>query len=256
VIRWLEELPRQESFWTALENACPAEAAMIWGEAVVLGHGNAGLWVQEGENGPTALLLRNTVGAVTAALLPEADRQELSEFLQVAGFDSLTLPQGWAEQLDLPETTVQEYLLMEWQEQQQALPCEVLTQTITATQLLQNTLAAFGDAITETEQQEWLWAFGLRIRRGTAEAMGLFQHSEMLAAAALSHIGRKGAVIGFVGTSPNKTGKGYGRILTAAMAAQAAGKGLRPLLCCKDELEKVYRRVGFVTIGRQTVLKK
>ena len=120
---------------------------------------------------------------------------------------------------------------------------------------MENTLAAFGPVVGEADQQEWEWAFGLRIRRGKALAMGLFQREELLAAAAVSHIGRTGALIGFVGTPPEKRGNGYGKTLASLMAAQIAEKGQKAMLCCRPQLEELYRTVGFAVVGRQTVLQ-
>jgi RimJ/RimL family protein N-acetyltransferase len=228
---------------------------MIWAEAPLLGFGNSGLWLQQHEGEATALVLRNTVGGVTLAALPGADFSELAEFLQVVGFDSLTLPQNCCEKLVLPNTQAEEYLLMQWREQEAALPFGLFVKPIDAQMLLQNTLAAFEQQLGEEEQQEWKWAFELRRRRGTALALGLFVRQEMAAAAALSHIGRNAAIIGFVGTNPNHKGNGYGCRIAAAAAARAAEKGLVPLLCCRAELEKIYRTAGFAALGKQAVLK-
>ena len=255
MITLLEKLPEEETLWRQLEEICPAEAAMIRAEAPLLGFGNAALWRQEAEGQTTALLLRNTVGGVTLAALPEADAAELAEFLQVVGFGSVTLPGGWEKKLALADTLAEEYLLMKWQKQAAALPCGLTVQPVDAKRLLNNTLAAFGEKIEEAEQQEWQWAFELRRRRGTALALGLFQRQKLVAAAALSHIGRTAAVIGFVGTDPRHKGMGYGRSLAAAAAQQAAQKGLCPMLCCRAELEKVYKAAGFAAVGKQVVLK-
>lgn len=255
MITLLEKLPEDITLWQQLEEFCPAEAAMIWAEAPLCGFGNAALWQQQKEGQTTALLLRNTVGGVTLAALPGADAGELAEFLQVIGFGSITLPGGWAERLALDGLAAEEYLLMQWQEQLAPLPYGLMVQPIKAQQLLQNTLAAFGQTIAQEEQQEWQWAFELRRRRGTALALGLFQRQQMVAAAAQSHIGRSAAIIGFVGTNPQHKGSGYGRRLAAAAAEQAAQNGLNALLCCKAGLEQVYQTAGFAAIGKQAVLK-
>ncbi len=251
MISMLEGLPQEQKLWQALEENCPAEAAMIWAEAPLLGYQAAGLWRQEQNETTTALLLRNTMGGVILAALPEADPEELAEFLQVVGFSSLTLPNGWVEKLSLPDTRAGKNLVMEWTEEQAPLPYGYRLEEIGAGQLLENTLAAFAAQIPQEEQQEWQWAFGLRIRRGTARAMGLFQRDRLLAAAALSHIGRSTALIGFVGTPPNMRGNGHGRRLAAVLAALAKEQGLRPLLCCRKELEELYRTVGFAAVGTQ-----
>lgn len=251
----LEKLPGEEELWQRLEAACPAEGAALWAEQVVLGHGLSCLWAQKTDDQTTALLLRNTMGGVTMALTKEADPAELREFLQVIGWSSLTLPGGWVEKLALPDVRWEECLVMEWSETDAPLPFGWQMQEISAARLLENTLAAFGEVIPKWEQEEWLWAFSLRVRRGKAFAAALQQRKELLAAAALSHIGRSGAIIGFVGTPPAQRGNGYGGRLGAALAARAKQQGLRPLLCCRPQLEKLYRAAGFVTIGKQTLVR-
>ena len=254
MITLLEKLPENAQLWQTLESICPAEAAVIWAEAPLLGFGNAALWQQQTRDETTALLLRNTMGGVTLAALPQANAAELAEFLQVIGFTSLTLPLQWAERLAVPNTTAESYLVLKWNEQAAALPYGLAPREITAGQLLQNTAAAFEQNVTPEEQQEWQWAFGLRQRRGTATAWGLWQRDKMLSAAALSHVGRSAAIIGFVGTLPQHRGKGYGKIIASVMAAKAVEKGYSPLLCCKPELEKMYRAAGFVPVYKQGVV--
>ena len=251
----LEKLPCEESLWQRLEQACPAEAATIWAEQVVLGYGLSCLWQQKNQDQTTALLLRNTMGGLTLALTEQSDPEELTEFLQVIGWSSLTLPGGWSEKLHLPDIQTEECLVMEWTEAEAAMPFGWQVGELSAAKLLENTLLSFGEVIPKWEQEEWLWAFGLRMRRGKAMAAALRQREELLAAAALSHIGRTGALVGFVGTPPAQRGNGYGRRLAAALAAQAKQQGLRPLLCCKPQLEKLYRTAGFAAIGRQTLVR-
>ena len=251
----LEKLPQNEALWQRLEAVCPAEAAALWAEQVVLGHGLSCLWEQKNEEQIAALLLRNTMGGVTLALLEQADPEELGEFLQVIGWSSLTLPQGWAERLNLPNTAAENCLVMEWAETDAPMPFGWQIKELSTAKLLENTLSAFGEVIPKWEQEEWQWAFDLRVRRGFALAAALWQREELLAAAALCHIGRSAAIIGFVGTPPAQRGNGYGRRLSAALAAHARHSGLRPLLCCRPELEELYRTAGFVPIGKQTLVR-
>lgn len=254
MITLLQALPADPLFRRRLEQAAPAETAMLWAEAPLLGFGQAGLWQQTDPTGTvTALLLRNTVGGVTLAPLPQADPDELARFLQVVGWNSLTLPGSFAP-LPTLGSKREEALLMEWTGGEFSLPHGLAAAPIAPAALLENTLAAFGDAVDPAAREEWLWAFALRSRRRTALALGLFCGEEPLAAAALSHVGPAAAMVAFVGTPPRLRGRGYGGTVAAAAAAHAAGLGLRPLLCCAPSLEGFYRRVGFRTVGSQTTL--
>lgn len=257
MISMLARLPDHAALWDELERICPAEAAIVWAEAPLLGHGSSGLWRQTDSQGnDTGLIWRNTMGGVVLALLPDADAEELGEFLQVIGWSSLTLPSGWAGRLNLPDTLLEEGLLLKWGGGPAPMPYGYFLRPIGVEELLKHTIHAFGEqSLPPQEREEWQWAFGLRLRRETALAMGLWQRRELLAAAALTHLGRSAAVIGFVGTSPAQRGNGYGGLLAGAMAELAKEKGKRPLLCCRPELKKLYRRVGFVTMGTQTVLR-
>ena len=248
-----EALPEEAALRQALEASAPAETAMLWAEAPLLGFGNAGLWQQTDPTGrATALLLRNPTGGVTLAPLPQADPGELAEFLQVVGWSSVTLPGSFG--LPLPGRS-ETCLLMEWEPRPFALPGELRAEPVSAAALLRNTLAAFGEPTDPEVQQEWQWAFALRTRRQTALALGLFCAETQTAAAALSHIGPTAAVVGFVGTPPPFRGKGYGSLAACAAASHAAQLGLRPLLCCQPRLEEFYRRAGFRTVGCQTVMQ-
>ena len=80
---------------------------------------------------------------------------------------------------------------------------------------------------------------------------------------------KDGAVIGYAGAwvildeshitniaiAESQRGNGYGRRLSAALAARARQTGLHPLLCCRPQLEELYRTAGFVPIGKQTLVR-
>ncbi len=254
MITQLKQLPDGQ-LTAQLERACPAEMAMLEAELPLLGHGLSGLWLQRIGGTDTALLLRTTAGGVVLVPLVGADLDEISEFLAAVGFGSITLPEPFATKFALPHTRQEHCTLMEWRGPQPPEAPGPDLRPVTTAQLLQNTLAAFGPVIPAEEREEWQWAFGLKTRRGTAQAMGLWQGEQLLAAAALSHIGKTAALVGFVGTPPAHRGRGYARRLAALAAAQAVQAGCRPMLCCKPELEKLYRAAGFAAIGSQAVVR-
>jgi predicted GNAT family acetyltransferase len=59
------------------------------------------------------------------------------------------------------------------------------------------------------------------------------------------------AEIGFVGTVPSARGHGYGAVVTAAAAAYGFQRGATMAALQASAMgERVYRRLGFVEIGR------
>lgn len=254
MIELLERLPNLRLL-AEFERACPAEMALLEGEAPLLGHGLCALWRQRLGERTTALLLRTTAGGVVLAPLAGADLAELAEFLPVVGFGSVTLPGQWAEALALPQTAWERCLVMEWRGPLPPVALGLELRPLSTDRLLANTLAAFGPVVPAEGREEWQWAFGLRQRRGAALAVGLWRGNVQLSAAALSHIGKAAALVGFVGTPPAHRGRGYARQLAAILAAQALELGRRPLLCCKPELEALYRAAGFCPIGTQAVAR-
>jgi|GEM_PF-5792605 len=261
MIAALEALPPAGAgLWPPLEAACPAETAMIQAQGPLLGQPGTGLWVQtDGTGSAVALALRNTAGGAAVSALPEAGWPELLAFLQAAGWDSLTLPEAarnFARRL--PRAVLCPAAVLEHPGGPlPALPEGLRAEPLGPAALLEHTLACFGpESIPAAGREEWLWAFALRCRRGTARAVGLWRQKELLAAGALAYQGPRLAVIGFVGVAPRHRGRGLGLCLTGALAQAARGASLRPLVCCRPGLQEFYRRAGFVPLGGQTEVRR
>lgn len=90
----------------------------------------------------------------------------------------------------------------------------------------------------------------LRARRNAAAGALLFDaQGELASCAAISALGERTAMIGYVCTLPKKRGNRYASHLVAELARFSLSLGRLPALSCQPELSPMYRKLGFMPTG-------
>ncbi len=91
-----------------------------------------------------------------------------------------------------------------------------------------------------------------RLNKGTARIASISENGKLCACAFALFIGQKSVLLGAVGTSPEKRGRGYASRLVESLAGLYSDKDVF-LFCRNDSLADFYGKCGFSRCGRWTV---
>lgn len=184
-----------------------------------------------------------------------ADPEELAEFLSAVGGVSVELEAPLAEQtnhfLDAPFTTSW-ILCGERREQSDCpeYPAEIgpAEDLRTVYNLLCRAQAGFAQAV---RYEAWLTEISHKVRHHLAEIYLLKVDDLIISTSSILFQDETRAVLAFVATDPDFSGRGCGRQMVCYTAGRALEQGRTPyVLIEKDELRPFYERCGFIPCGR------
>ncbi len=201
-------------------------------------------WVQKIGGDPVAAISRID-GNATLCCCGNADFVELSEFLKISGYSSLTFDLKYSEKLGItPQknsftvkyvggASVCEDVLVDYDKREiYSLLCECGFE--------------LGDFST------FLADVCSRLNKSTASLAALECDGRLCACAFALFEGRKSVLLGAVGTSPAVRGRGYASKLVGTLAEAKKEKDVF-LFCRNDSLVDFYSKIGFEVSGRWAV---
>lgn len=201
-------------------------------------------WVQKVEEIPVAAISRID-GNATLCCTENADFEELSEFLKVSGYSSITFDSKLSVKLGItPQktsftvkytggATVCENILFDYDKKEiYSLLCECGFE-----------LGDYGAFLADVCS---------RLNKSTASLAAAECDGRLCACAFALFEGRKSVLLGAVGTSPAARGKGYASKLVGTLAEMKKDKEVF-LFCRNDSLADFYSKIGFEICGNWAV---
>ena len=201
-------------------------------------------WVQKIEGRPVAAISRID-GNATLCCGENADFEEISEFLKVSGYSSLTFDYEFSKKLDIiPQRTsftvkysgsesVCEDVLFDYDKKEiYSLLCDCGFE-------LGDYSAFLADVCS-------------RLNKSTATLAAAECDGRLCACAFALFEGRKSVLLGAVGTTPAARGKGYASKLVGTLAEMKKEKEVF-LFCRNDSLVDFYSKIGFEVCGKWAV---
>ncbi len=201
-------------------------------------------WVQKIDGRPVAAISRID-GNATLCCCENADFDELSEFLKVSGYSSLTYDLKFSEKLGItPQKTS---FTVKYTGGASAC-CGILFDYDKKEiySLLRDCGFELGD------YGAFLADICSRLNKSTASLAAAECDGKLCACAFALFEGRKSVLLGAVGTSPAARGKGYASKLVGTLAEMKKDKDVF-LFCRNDSLVDFYSKIGFETVGKWAV---
>jgi len=184
-------------------------------------------------------------GFAILAVKQDADREELTAFLQIQPWARLQCDAGAAARLPFPHAW--RSMMLRFAAPKKELVCETITVASDPGEIC-DILARCGLGIKN--RNDWMADLALRWRRGTAKTWIL---GEACTASAMA-VTPGQVYIGALGTLPEHRGKGLAGRLISHICGQHAGREV--WLSCREELQGFYESVGFERTGDMITLKK
>lgn len=187
--------------------------------------------------------------AVTISCTPNADFDELLEYLRFVGTDSLLCSKEVRENLSFPFQkcgSVVEYRAVHSKPPDAAI-IESSSESFSYSEIFR-LLEKCGFLLGNYDS--WLADLCLRTRRGTAKSVCIAKHGNILSTASALFITDTAVLLGAVGTSPDARGMGFAGALVGSLAAEFSQK--RVELLCEQHRLSFYENIGFIKTGEWT----
>lgn len=207
-------------------------------------------WVQEQGAGVTAFLSKYA-GNITIDICSEADEEELCEFLELTGFQSVLF--DGAFDLKLKEVCARCGAVMRFAGDA-ALKSELALQYNTpGFRELHNLLKACeGPGFRPPDFESFFLDLSHMTRHGCADILALRDGGTLAACALSLYQCEDAAVLGGVCCAPDKRHRGFGSraVLMLIEKLQKEGKKNLFLHCSSEKTAAFYERLGFKTCGQ------
>ncbi len=205
-------------------------------------------WVQEIDGVPVAAVCR-VDGNMTLCALENADFEELSAFIGVVGFSSLTCDAVIADKLGLtPSKASYTVRFCGGYE-----PNGADVNRDFDKRFVYNLLCECGFELGD--YGAFLADVCARLNKGTASMAVCEENGSLKACAFALFEGAKSVLLGAVATSPEARGRGYASELVGYLAKEKSVKQVY-LFCREDSLASFYGKIGFEIIGKWAVVEE
>lgn len=207
----------------------------------------ARFWVQIIEDDVTAIMSKFD-NDFTLSYAPNADKQELAEFVFAIGFSTLQCDESFS--LEAKNVTG-DILISE--------PLERLQCDDREFQIAKNTDISdifrlnYGEVKNKDAYMNWYADILHRIRHGTACSYVLKLDDEAVSSVVFSSIDRKNVLISHVATEENQRNKGFASSLIKSVCSEKDFKYY--ILTDNEQNKRFYEKLAFVKVGRWKVYK-
>lgn len=205
----------------------------------------ASFWTQTVNSEPAAAI-GSIEGNATAFCLETADFEELSEFINAAGFESVICREETARALGL--TSDESSYILRFEGTGEA-DFEGISRSCDLKKIC-GLLSSSGFEVGDCGA--FLADAHSRIKAGTANLAAIIENGEPLSCAFTLFNAEKSALLGAVATLESRRGRGLASRLVGALARSEAGKAVF-LFCKNDSLAGFYERLGFKIDGKWTL---
>ncbi len=211
-------------------------------------HDFALFWVQRVEETPVAAISR-VDGNMTLCAFENADFEELSCFMNAAGFASLTCSEENMKKLGFKPSkasfTVKYTGGFRPKKAKISRDCDK--------RQVYDLLCGCGFELGS--YGSFLADICARLNKGTASMASIEEDRIIHACAFALFEGDKSVLLGAVATSPKARGRGYASELVGTLAAEKSAKEVF-LFCRNDGLSEFYAKIGFEIVGRWAICER
>lgn len=201
-------------------------------------------WVQNCDGKPVAAISRID-GNATLCCSENADFEEISEFLKVLGYSSLTFDFEFSKNLGItPQKTSFTVRYIGG-----ASPCEDILFDYDKKEIY-SLLCDCGFELGD--YGSFLADVCTRLNKSTAFLAAAERDGRLCACAFALFEGKKSVLLGAVGTSPAARGRGYASKLVGTLAELKKEKEVF-LFCRNDSLVDFYSKIGFEVCGKWAI---
>ncbi len=204
----------------------------------------ADFWYQQIDNNITAAIAKVS-GDITLCICNNTDFQELNEFLNVIGYQSLTYNSDFSEKLCI--TPSDGGLIVEFSDTpvQYDAPIKNYAELSEVYDLISSQGVGF-----LTDKLSWIADISYRLKHNTAKLGVIFEENRLAACAMILFETPDNAFLGAVATYPQYRGKGYSRKILHYLLKNNKKSFL---FCRENGIISFYREVGFKPIGKFSV---
>lgn len=202
-------------------------------------------WVQRINGIPVAAVSR-VDGSITLCACENADFEELSAFMNAAGYSSLTCSEENIKKLGLEDYKTSYTVKFIGG----AKPAELEFVRDCDKRKIYDLLCECGFELGD--YGAFLADVCARLNKGTASFVAAEENGDINACAFALFEGAKSVLLGAVATSPLARGRGYASALVSALASEKSKKEVF-LFCRNDSLLDFYKKIGFEAVGRWAV---
>ncbi len=202
-------------------------------------------WVQTVDGAPSAAISR-VDGNMTLCALEKADYEELSCFINAAGFASLTCSEEAMKKLGFEPSRAS--FTVRYNGGFQPKNIRILRDC--DKRQVYDLLCACGFELGG--YGSFLADVCARLNKGTASMAAAEENGSVQACAFALFEGEKSVLLGAVATAPLSRGRGYASELVGALAEEKSEKDVF-LFCRNDGLSEFYAKIGFEIVGRWAI---
>jgi GNAT superfamily N-acetyltransferase len=205
------------------------------------------------QKGNVTAALSKIDSSITLSASPNADFEELSNFLKVIGFAALTCDSDFQGITGLSPERTGNIVCFNARKSINASRGIEISSDIELAQIY-NILLDAGFYLPQ-DRGVWLSDAGARFNKGLASACTVFSDKVPVACAMILFETASAGLIGAVATLPEHRGKGYAGALVTALARKLNTKGKRADLMCEEKLTQFYNNLGFEKTGAWAQIK-
>lgn len=205
-------------------------------------------WIQEnGGNAVTAAVCR-AYDSVVLSAAPEADFEELLQFLRMIGFSTLSCEESVCKRLGLLPTRSGN--IVRFERLLRPLRGEAAMPRYPDLREVYSLLTASGfDRLGK--RNEWIADVSRRMNAGTARWSVIYGGETLAACACALFVVDSAVFLGCVAAREDMRGRGLGSEAVLTLADRYASEGRRAELFCKDgSIVEFYKKSGFAPVGR------
>jgi len=204
-------------------------------------------YIQENDEGVTAAICKIDE-AITLCCEENADFEELAEFLNAIGYESIMCSIDVCDQLKSEPKKTGSVVEFKGSLKTSQKCDNILTSGFDLTAIYD--ILKHSDFAGLSERLPWLSDVSIRVKMGTATAIAAGENGRAVACAMILFETGRAALIGSVATLPEFRGKGFAGELVTFLAAGIAAKNKRAeLLCAEGSIIEFYNRLGFIRTG-------
>lgn len=205
-------------------------------------------WVQRNDEDIITAAVCRAYDSVVMSAEPDADFEELWQFLKIIGFSTLSCEESVCQKLGLSPTRSGnivrfEHLLKPLRGEAQMPRYPDLRDVYSL--LVSSGFDRLGG------RDEWIADVSRRMNRNTAQWSVIYSGKTLAACACALFVADSAAFLGCVAARENMRGRGFGGEAVLTLAERYSSDGRRVELFCKDgSIVEFYKKSGFAPVGR------
>ncbi len=205
-------------------------------------------WIQQNDGAAITAAVCRAYDSVVLCAAPDADFEELWQFLKMIGFSTLSCEESVCRRLGLSPTRSGN--IVRFEQLLRPLRGEALTPRYPDLREVYSLLVSSGfDRLGGRD--EWIADVARRMNRDTARWSVIYSGETLAACACALFVADFAVFLGCVAAREDMRGRGFGGEAVLTLAERYSSEGRRVELFCKDgSIVEFYKKSGFAPVGR------